>query len=59
MLMKPKKYSYSVNRKMQGGANHKGRHGTSPEMTSTNVDHAQIAGQLIITWQTAQHTSRA
>ena len=59
MLMKPKKYSYSDNRNMQGGVNHKGRHGTSLEMTWTNLDHAQTAGQLIITWRIAQHTSRA
>ena len=49
MLMKPKKYSYSENRNL-GGVNHNGRHGTSPEMTWTNVDHVQSAGQLIITW---------
>ena len=59
MLIKPKKCSFSDNRNMQGGANHKGRHGTSLEMTWTNVDHARTAGQLIITWQIAQHTSRA
>ena len=59
MLMKPKKYSYSDNRNTQGGINNKGRHGTSPEMTWTNVDHAQTSGQLIITWRIAQHTSRA
>ena len=59
MLMKPRKYSYSDNRNMQGGANHKGRHGTSLEMTWTNVDRARTAGQLIITWQIARHTSRA
>ena len=45
MLMKPKKYSYSNNRNMQGGVNHKVRHGTSREMTWTNVDHAQTAGE--------------
>ena len=33
MLMKPKKYSYSEGRNMQGGASHKGRHGTSLETT--------------------------
>ena len=59
MLMKPKKYLYSDNRNTQGGINHKGRHGTSPEMTWTNVDHARIAGQLTIMWRIAQHTSRA
>ena len=59
MLMKPKKYSYSDNRNTQGGINHKGRHGTSPEMTWTNVDHARTSGQLIIPWRIAQHTSRA
>ena len=42
---------------MQGGVNHKGHHGTSREMTWTNVDHAQTAGQLIITWWIAQHTN--
>ena len=59
MLMKPKKYSYSDYRNMQGGVNHKGRHGISLEMTWTNVDDAQTAGQLIITWRIAQHTNRA
>ena len=59
MLMKPKKYSYSDNRNMQGGVNHKGRHDTSLEMTWRNVDHAQTAGQLIITWRIAQQASRA
>ena len=59
MLMEPKKYSYSDNRNMQGGVIHKGRHGISQEMTWTNVDHAQTAGQLIITWRIAQHTNRA
>ena len=59
ILMKPKKYSYSVNRNMQGGVKHKGRHGTSLEMTWTNVDHLQIAGQRIITWRIARRTSRA
>ena len=59
MLMKPKKYSYSDNRNMQGEVNHKGRQGISLEMTWTNVDHAQTAGQLIITWRTAQYTNRA
>ena len=44
---------------MQGGTNHKGRDGTSLEMTWTNVDHARTVGQLIITWRIAQHTSRA
>ena len=34
MLMRPKKYSYSDNRNTQGGINHKGRHGTSPEFYS-------------------------
>ena len=59
MLMKPKKYSYSDNRKTQGGGvNHKGRHGTSPEMTWTNLDHARTAGQLTIMWRIARHTSR-
>ena len=57
-LMKPKKYSYSDNRNMQGTVNHKGRRGTSLEMTSANVDHAQTAGLLIITWRIAQHTNR-
>ena len=33
MLMKPRKYSCSDNRIMQGGTNHKSRHGTSLEMT--------------------------
>ena len=59
MLMKPKKYSYIDNRNAQGGVNHKGRHGTSREMTWTNVDQAQTADQLIITWRIAQHTNRA
>ena len=59
MLMKPKKYSYSDNKNTHGGFNHKDHHGTSPEMTWTNVDHAQTAGKLIITWRIAQHTSRA
>ena len=53
MLMKPKKYSFSDNKNIQGG------NGTSLEMTWTNVDHARIAGQLIITWQIAQPTNRA
>ena len=59
MLMKPKKYSYSDNRNTQGGASHKGRHGTSPEMTWTNADHARTAGQLTIMWRIARHTNRA
>ena len=59
MLMKPKKYSCSDNRNMQGGVNHKGRQGTSREMTWTNVDHVQTAGQLIITWLIAHRTNRA
>ena len=59
MLMKPKKYSYSDNRYVQGETNHKGRRGTSLEMTWTNVDHARTVGQLITTWRIAQHTSRA
>ena len=59
MLMKPKKYSYSDNMNMQGGVNQKGRLGISLEMTWTNVDHAQTAGQLIITWRIAKHTNRA
>ena len=42
MLMKPKKYSYSENRNMQGGVNHKGCHGTNLEMTWTNEDLVQI-----------------
>ena len=59
MLMKTKKYSNSDTRSTQGGGiNHKGRHGTSPEMTWTNVDHARTAGQLTIMWWIAQHTSR-
>ena len=29
MLMKPKKYSFSEGRNMQGGADYKGRHGTA------------------------------
>ena len=59
MLMKPKKYSYSENRNMQGGVNHKGCHGTCLEITWTNVDHAQISGQRIITRRIARHRSRA
>ena len=47
-LMKRKKYSYSEGRKMQGGASHKGRHGTRLETTGTNVGHAQIVDQRII-----------
>ena len=60
MLMKPKKYSYSVNMNMQGGGvNHRGRHGISLEMIWTNVGHAQIADQRIITWRIARRTSKA
>ena len=61
MLMKPKKYSYSDNRNTQGGGgvSHKGRHGTNPEMTWTNADHALTLGQLIIMWRIARHTNRA
>ena len=59
ILMKRKKYSYSENRNKQGGVDHKGSHGTSLEMTWTNVDHVQIAGQRIITWRIARRTSRA
>ena len=59
MLIKPKKYSYSDNRNTQGGSNQKGRQGTSPEMTWTNVDHARTAGQLTIMWRIARHTNRA
>ena len=40
MLMKPKKYSYSEGRNMQGGASHKDRHDTSLETTWTNVGFA-------------------
>ena len=46
MLIKPKKYSYSDNRNMQWGANHKGRHGTSLEMTWTNVDHVPTQEEM-------------
>ena len=49
MLMKPKKYSHSENRSMQGRINHRGRRGTSLELIWTNVGHAQIADQRIIT----------
>ena len=59
MLMKPKKYSYPENRNMQGGVNHRGRHGTSLEMIWTNASHAQIADQWIITWRIARRTSKA
>ena len=59
MLMKPKKYSYSDNRNTQGGANLKGRHGISLEMTWTNADNARTAGRRITTWLTAQHINRA
>ena len=59
MPLKSKKYTYSDNRNMQGGTNHKGRYGTSLEMAWTNIDYARTAGQLIITWRIAQHTSRA
>ena len=59
MLMKPKKYSYSEGRNMQGESNSKGRHGTSREMIWISVDHAQIADQRIITWRIAQHTNKA
>ena len=55
MLMKPKKYSYSD----KGGVSHKGRHGTSPEMTWTNADHSRTAGQLTIMWRIARHTNRS
>ena len=58
MLMKTKKYSYSDNRNTQGGVSHKGRHGTSPEMTWTNAGPARTAGQLTIMWRIARHTSR-
>ena len=59
MLMKPKKYSYSDNRNMQGGVNHRGRHGTNLEMTWTNVGHAQIVDQRIIMWRTARRINKA
>ena len=59
MLMKSKKYSYSENRNMQGGVNHRGRHGTSLEMIWNNVGHMQIADQRIITWRIARRTSKA
>ena len=42
----------------KGGISHKG-HGTSPEMTWTNADHALTASQLIIMWRIARHTNRA
>ena len=53
MLMKLKKYSFSEGRKMQGGANYEGRHGTSLEMTWKNVGHAQIVDHRIIMWRIA------
>ena len=37
--MKPKKYSFSESRNMQGGASHKVRHDTNLETTWTNVEH--------------------
>ena len=59
MLMKPKKYSYSDNRNMQGGVNHRGRHGISLEMIWTNVGHAQIVDQRTIMWRTARRINKA
>ena len=59
MLMKPKKYSYSDNRNVQGGVNHRGRHGISLEMIWTNAGHEQIVDQRIIMWQTARRINKA
>ena len=59
MVIKPKKNSYSENRNMQGGVNHRGCHGTSPEMIWTNEGQAQIVDQRIITWRIARPTSKA
>ena len=59
MLMKSKKYSFSEGTKLQGGANYKGRHGTSLETTWTNVGQVQFMDQRIIMWRIARHTSKA
>ena len=59
MLMKLKKNSYSDNRNMQGGVNHRGRHGISLEMICTNAGHAQIVDQRIIMWRTARRINKA
>ena len=56
LLMKPKKYSFSEGRNMQGRANYKGRQGTSLKTTWTNVGHAQIVDQRIIMWRIARYT---
>ena len=53
MLMKPKKYSSSENRTMQGGSQ-----GTNLEMIWTNVGHVQFADQRIM-WRIARHTSKS
>ena len=48
MLIKPKKYSFSENRNMQGVSQKKDRHGTNLESTWTNEGHAQTAGRRTI-----------
>ena len=49
VLMKPKKYSFSESRNMQGGVSNKGRHGTNLETTWTNEGQVQTADHRIIT----------
>ena len=48
MLIKPKKYSFSENRNMQGVSQKKDRHGTNLESTWTNEGHAQTVGRRTI-----------
>ena len=59
MLMKPKKYSYSDNRNMQGGSQPQRSSWYKPRDDMDKRRSCANWGQLIITWQIAQHTSRA
>ena len=59
MLMKPKKYSYSDSRNMQGGNQPQRSSWYKPRDDMDKRRSCANCGQLIITWQIAQHTSRA